>query len=337
MLRGSWRLFYNRLWIFLFLGLTPACFLAARFIFQQEFRPSWPEYSWKFFAWPLYGVVAITNHPAHLLVSTSVSLVFGGLLFYSIRHKAAHPNLPLWNGLFLAVCGICVLYLFNPNDMFGVAIVSPRFILFALLLSILLFGIQQFSERAKFTVSIVGTGLVMLQLALNVPVYAKVNAEAVEYLSGSTVIQKNATLIALCFAIEGCGQGKGPGYLRIAPFTHFSGYLSAQQHLANLYIIDPHTNYFPIQYRAGLDAWPYLRPSLSEGKVIWGVKIAEYAEQTPGRIDYVLLWQLPDAWSVGDDPTPLLRWLSTNYELIFTSTARRLQVYRRKGLVVLHQ
>ena len=209
---------------------------------------------------------------------------------------------------------------------------NQRFILFALSLSILLFGVQQFSKRAKFTVSIVGTGLVMLQLALNIPVYAKVNAEATEYLSGSTVIQKNATLIALCFAIEGCGYGKGPGYLRIAPFTHFSGYLSAQQHLVNLYSVDPHTNYFPIQYRAGLDPWPYLRPSLSEGKRIFGEKIAEYTEQTPGRIDYVLLWQLPDAWSVGDDPTPLLRWLSTNYDLIFTSTARRLHVYRRKGV-----
>jgi hypothetical protein len=334
MLRGSWRLFYNRSWLFLFLGLTPACFLAARFIFQQGSPPSWrdAEYSWKFFAWPLYGVVAITNHPAHLLVSTSVSLVFAGLLFYSIRHKAAHPNLPLWHGLLLSVCGICVLYVVAPSDMSGGNMINQRFILFTLLLAILLFAIQQFSERAKFMVSMGGTGLVMLQLALNIPVYAKVNAEAAEYFSGHTVLQTNATLIALCFAIEGCGYGKRPGYLRIAPFTHFSGYLSAQQHLVNLYIHGPQTNYFPIQYRAGLAARPYLLPSLSEGKRIFGEKIAEYTEQTPGRIDYVLLWQLPDAWSVGDDPTPLLRWLSANYELIFTSTARRLQVYRRKGL-----
>jgi hypothetical protein len=333
MLRGSWRLFYNRLWIFLFLGLTPACFLAARFIVQQGSPPSWQEaeYSWKFFAWPLYGVVAITNHPAHLLVSTSVSLVFGGLLFYSIRHKAAHPNLPLWNGLLLSVCGTCVLYVVAPASMAGGNMTNQRFILFAFLLSILLFGVQQFSERAKFTVSIVGTGLVMLQLALNIPVYAKVNAEAAEYLSGRTVLQTNATLIAICFAIEGCGQGKRPGYWRIVPFTSFSGYLSAQRHLVNLYLNDPHHNIFPIQYRTGLDAWPYIRASRSEGKYIFGEKIAEYAEQTPGRIDYVLLWQLSDAWSVGDDPTPLLRWLSTNYELIFTSTARQLQVYRRKG------
>jgi hypothetical protein len=83
-----------------------------------------------------------------------------------------------------------------------------------------------------------------------------------------------------------------------------------------------------------MDSSSYLRYSKAQGngvyKGIYGKNIANYAMETGGRIDYVLLWQSADAQRAGDDLTDLFRWLSANYDLAFTSATRRLEVYRRK-------
>jgi hypothetical protein len=214
--------------------------------------------------------------------------------------------------------------------MSGGNIINLRFMVFTLLLFILWFGTQSFSRRVRFSIETAAIGLAILQIALNLPVYAKVNESSFEYLSGVKVIEPNSTLLPLCFAREGCGVDRGPGYLRISPFAHLSGYIAAQQHVVNLFNYSAHTNYFPIRYRDQLDPIPYLRNQI-EGKRVWGVNIADYARQTGGHIDYVLLWGIADAWHNGEDTDSLLKWLAAEYDLIFTSPQRGLlQIYQRK-------
>jgi len=120
----------------------------------------------------------------------------------------------------------------------------------------------------------------------------------------------------------------------MAPLNQISGYLSAQRQAVNLFIVDPRTNYFPIQYRKGMDSSSYVRYSevqdKGEVKRIYGKRIADYTPETGGYIDYVLLWQVVDAQRAGDDVTELFRWLSANYDLVFTSATGRLDVYHRK-------
>ncbi len=332
-LQGSWRLFCNRTWASLLIGLAPAIVLAVRFVFQQgsfprESRLVWPDYSWKFFAWPFYGVTAITNTPGNLLISASVSLLFVILFFYSMSQRASRQTTSLSNGLICAVVAICVLYLAAPFTVSGGTILNPRFVLLALLLSILWFGTHRFSEQAKFTIGTVGAVLAVLQIAFNLPVYAKINDDAAEYLSAGKVIEKKGTLLSFCFANEGCGIDRAPGYLRTIPFDHLSGYISAEKHLVNLFNVDSYTNFFPIRYRDELNPFPYLWMKQIKGKRIWAANVAEYSKETRGRIDYVLLWGISDAKV--EDTSHLVKWLGENYELIFTSATRQLQVYRRK-------
>src|SRR5262249_30833871 len=141
--------------------------------------------------------------------------------------------------------------------MSGWIIIAPRFVFLGLLLAVLFFATQKFSQRGKSIIATAAAGMAVFQIALNLPVYARINNEAAEYLSATRVIEQNSTLITLCIATEGCGR-EGYQYLRIFPFRHLSGYISAQRQLVNLYLIDPHTDTFPIRYRDGLDPYPYL-------------------------------------------------------------------------------
>jgi hypothetical protein len=331
------RIFYNSTWISLLIGLAPAFGLAAMFILQQASLPQvspprWPEYSWKFFLWPLYGLLATANTAANLLVSTSVVATLLATLCYTIIQRIPRRNTPLRSGLLFAAAAIALLYFVAPNTMAGGTGTNPRFMLFALCLLVVALGTYKFSPREKLTIGTVGAGLAVLQIVLNTPVYARINNDAAEYLSSSELIEPKSTLVALCFASEGCTAGTKRGYLRIDPLLNLSGYISAQRHLVNLYLPAPNTNYFPIRYRKQLNAMRYLRTNDLTGTRVWVERIGDYAKETGGHIDYVLLWRVSDAWNRGEDTGRLFGLLAENYEIIFTSATNQLHLYRRKGL-----
>lgn len=332
-LRGTWFTLHNPLWASL-CGLAPALFLAVVFVRQQGSPPSWGGSFWKLLVWPLYGVIATTNSPAHLLISMSVVGLFLGILYYAVSRRATQQNPFLGDGFLWAATILCILYFIAPESMSGGNIINPRFMVFTLLLLILWFGTQRFSRRVRFRITTAAIGLATLQIAINLPVYARVNESSLEYLSGTNAIEPNSTLLPLCFAREGCGVDRGAGYLRISPFVHLSGYITAQQHVVNLFNTSAHTDYFPIRYRDQLDPIPYLRNQI-EGKRVWGVNVADYTRQTGGHIDYVLLWGIADAWHHGEDTDILLKWLAAEYDSIFTSSQQgALQIYRRKDFKV---
>jgi hypothetical protein len=334
-LRGIRGMFYNSVWLSLLVGVAPALGLSVMFIVQQASYshvspPLWPEYTWKFFLWPLYGMLAIANTPAHLLVSVSIVGTLLAVLCYTIRQGTPRRNTLLWGGLLLAAAGAGLLYFVAPVTMAGGTHTNPRFILFALCLLIVAFGTYQFTPREKFTIGSIAAGLAVLQMGLNAPVYARINADVAEYLSPTELIEPKSTLVGLCFAHEGCVAGTKRGYLRIDPFLNLSGYISAQRNSVNLLLPAPHTNYFPIRYRPQLNAARYLRNEDVGGTRVWVQGIGDYARETGGHIDYVLLWRVSDALERGEDTAHLFSWLAENYELTFTSARGQLHLYRHK-------
>ena len=339
---GDWlqwirRMFSNSTWVSLLVGVAPAFGLVVMFILQQASYPHvspplWPEYTWKFFLWPLYGMLAVAHTPAHLLVSVSIVGTLLALLCYTMLQGTPRRNTSLWCGLLLAAAGAALLYFVAPVTMAGGTGTNPRFILFALCLLIITLGTYQFTVREKLTIGTIAAGLAALQMGLNMPVYARINVDVAEYLSPTELIEPRSTLVALCFAHEGCTVGTKRGYLRIDPFLNLSGYISAERKSVNLFLPAPHTNYFPIRYRPELNAARYLRiEDIGETRV-WVQGIGEYATETGGHIDYVLLWRVSDALERGEDTADLLAWLAENYELIFTSATNQLHLYRHKNV-----
>jgi len=173
---NGWRVFQKRIWVPLIIGFAPASFLLSRFVFQQGSPPIWPRYSdWQFWGWPFYGVTATTNHPANLLISMGVSLLFITLFFHLFRQGTAQSEPWLRKGLLVAVATAGILYVASPYTIAGGTIINPRFILFTLLLAILFFGTHEISERVRFRVGIASAALAIAQLILNMPVYAQIN------------------------------------------------------------------------------------------------------------------------------------------------------------------
>lgn len=336
-LRGIRGMFYNSTWVSLLVGVAPALGLVAMFILQQASYPHvspplWPDYTWKFFLWPLYGMLAIANTPVHLLVSVAIVGTLLAVVCYTIRQGTPRQNIPLWCGLLLAAAGSAFLYFVAPITMAGGTHTNPRFILFALCLLIIALGTYQFTPREKFTIGTIAAGLAVLQIGLNTPVYARINVDVAEYLSPTELIEPRSTLVALCFAHEGCTVGTKRGYLRIDPFLNLSGYISAQRNSVNLFLPAPHTNYFPIRYRPEVNAARYLQIEDMRGTRVWVQRIGDYASETGGHIDYVLLWRVSDAFARGEDTAHLSGWLSQNYELIFTSVRNQLHLYRHRSV-----
>jgi hypothetical protein len=275
-------------------------------------------------------MLAVAHTPAHLLVSVSIVGTLLALLCYTMLQGTPRRNTSLWCGLLLSAAGAALLYFVAPVTMAGGTGTNPRFILFALCLLIITLGTYQFTAREKLTIGTIAAGLAVLQMGLNMPVYARINVDVAEYLSPTELIEPRSTLVALCFAHEGCTVGTKRGYLRIDPFLNLSGYISAERKSVNLFLPAPHTNYFPIRYRPELNAARYLRiEDIGETRV-WVQGIGDYARETGGHIDYVLLWRISDALERGEDTADLLAWLAENYELIFTSATNQLHLYRHK-------
>jgi hypothetical protein len=314
-------------------ALAPALVLATKFVLEQAGTVSYSTYSWKVFLWWAYGIVAAANTPIHLLSSLSVGLLWLFIIGYSVAHRNIQQSGFFSNGLLLSAFALFTVYLLAPESLSGGSFLNQRLLLFALLLFVVWFGTLHFSSRIRVSIQITAVSIALLNVVLNVQVYAAINRDVVQYLSAAKSIEPNRTLLALCFAGEGCGVGREPGYLRISPLSHLSGYIAAQRHLVSLSNDQAHTNYFPVRYHYHMDPSPYTVVTEVEGRREWGRNLAGYDDATGGSIDYVLLWNIADAWRRGEDTTRLMAWLSESYTLILTSATGELRLYQKR----LHQ
>jgi hypothetical protein len=325
------------------LGLLPALFLAGIFLYQHGSHISYKEYSWVIIVWPLYGIFSLTNRPENLLLSMGVVGLLIVVLYHSIARRTVQRTITPWDGLLLAAAILCILYLVAPPSMSKGQFINMRLMPFILLLLILWFGAQDFSKRAKFGIGTAGISLAVLLVLFNMTVYARLNKDVDEYLSGTNIIEPKSTLLSLNFAKGGCALDRGTDYLRASLLDHLSEYISAQQHVVSLSNYEANTGYFPILYRNPLN--PFLHLSgLIEGDPEGG-DLIDYTRQTGAHIDYVLLWCIwesqrdhysrfpffPTARKLPADTAILFKRLSAEYDLVFTSPQRGvLQIYRRK-------
>jgi len=160
-----------------------------------------------------------------------------------------------------------------------------------------------------------------------------------------SLVERNSTLLPVYFSQRGDGPEGSSLALRVNPFASAAGYIAAQRDVVDLgnYEAGQRT-YSPVVFRPHLNPGTYLifeppRASpnevgpTSELDLIWQPARAEmltYAERTPGRVDYVLLWAMRDRQRRKQTTESLLRQLAEGYELIYTSPRLGLmQLYQR--------
>ena len=151
-----------------------------------------------------------------------------------------------------------------------------------------------------------------------------------EYLSAGERIPVGSTMLPLSYSHFGTGPDGGEIAYRVQPFVHAGSHIAAAKPVADLrlYAAD-YEGYFPVHYRPELNPYTHIARGYWAERIPPWVEFLTYPKRTGGRVDYVLLWQVPP-----DRRHPAMRslWrqLRTGYERVWVSPREFAVLYRDK-------
>jgi hypothetical protein len=226
------------------------------------------------------------------------------------------------DGVWLVLLLALALYLKVPDQAASGTRLQERAALYVFLLLVSCLATFPFGKRARLALQVAGAVLALALLGRHAVCYARWNADLAEYLSGRLKIEANRTLLPILV--------RDPGGRVSPPLQHAAGYLAAERGVVDLANYQPATGHFPLLFRPALDPTGWVGFVLERDSA--EVDIADYEQQTGGRVDYVLLWDTP---ADGAEAEAMLggvrRRLDEAYTPVFTSAgAGRLRLFRRR-------
>lgn len=200
--------------------------------------------------------------------------------------------------------------------------VRPRLTLYLALVLVLWLGTLPYSRRTSRLIVVGGAILSLTLAALHIAKYREFDPQMREYLSAAPFLEPNSTLLPIPLADANAGQSGSP-VGKVDPFLHAAGYLAAMRGLVDLGNYEGYRHYFPVQFRG----------ALNPERAIYqrSMDFLTYPQRTGGRVDYVVLWGVPDTEHVPEGAQDIFAQLHRGYDLIYTSPGRGfVRLYRRK-------
>jgi hypothetical protein len=244
----------------------------------------------------------------------------------------------------LILCGVyVVIYFAAPRGFAGGGFLTERLVLFPFFALLLWLSTQPFGSLMRRALQIAPIVVASLLLLSHFVTYAKLNRLIQEYTSAADHLESDATLLPVSFSPFGYDHQRDRLLSRrVAPFLNAAGYLAADRGVVQLCNYEAWTGYFPVIFRADVDPSNYMQADHYYADVM---DIVGYEQQTPGRVDYILVWDYaPDYASRDrsrfrrlpccddDDVQRLLRQLRTRYRLVYQSPGTgAAAVYRRES------
>jgi hypothetical protein len=335
-------------------ALLPTCLLALIFAVQDSISDSGSTISWA--GGPslktlilqlasMYSLVSFDHREIWFacLLAGLFGVVVGFLVLSGQLRRSSGPGLMF----FVLAAVYALIAITSPEAIAGGSYIRDRMYLFpyfALILGLAL-GNYAFPLSVRRVIQVTSIVVTMGLLISHAYTYAEIGTYLDEYLSGMNLVEKNSTVLPVYFSQRGDAPGGSTLALRVNPFASAAGYIAVQRDVVDLgnYEAGQRT-YFPAVFRPQLNPGTYLifePPPASPEEVgpttdldlIWQparVEMLAYAEQTPGRVDYVLLWGMRDRQRRKRTTQALFRQLDEGYELIYTSPRWGLmQLYRR--------
>jgi hypothetical protein len=314
---------------------TPAAILAGIFLHQQGGIGSLVFLPHRLLLDRLLHLDALVSFDnRERWFSTSIVLLFAGLLAYFGSRRLRRRTIHRSDALVLLAAAFAAIYLLAPQAMANGGWLNDRLSLYPFFALILWFGAQPVGGRLRLALSIVALGAAGSVLALQFSNYARLNPYLAEYISAGAYVEPNTTLLPLCFSY---GQAPDGGALstKVAPFLHSAGYIAANRGVIDLNNYEATETYFPTRFRPQLDPFRYIglggRECTPEAKAP-RVEFLTYPQRTGGHVDYVLLWAVRAEQMDDPDAQSVFRQLQQAYELIWASPDPGLaQLYRRKA------
>jgi hypothetical protein len=313
------------MWRGLKLGMIPMLSFVPTFVLVGLFVYDKPSV-----AGSLIGPVKVVLR--HFLSFQKVeAVVFVGfailvlLLLFAIRRKFYRFRFDRWDGLLLAVVFCSFLYAVVPNDILGGSHVRPRLVLYPMLLLILWLGSQTYSDLVNRAVAGGASVLAIIGIIINLNQYKNFNENLAEYQSAIHFIEPQSNLLPISFTHW---TSAGFDWFRRTapdPFLHASGYLAVAKQLIDLGNYEAATEHFPTAFRPGLDPYVYIG---NRDDPYSRLNIEGYS-RTGQHVDYVVVWSALGVERDLAQTTNLRRQLNDGYQLLCTSRAGLMQVYRR--------
>ena len=271
------------------------------------------------------GDVLVAYNLRELWVARVFVLFLAAVSLAVLWRRARRPRLSRCDGLLLSAVAVTFLYWTLPDRVSVASYISARLGLFALVLLTMWLAAQPFARRTRRLIAATGASITLLLAAARQPAYRALSGQLRDYLSVAPHLEPGTTLLPLCFARRGVGQDGRTPSMKVEPFLHAAGWLAVERQVVDLSNYEAMMGVFPVDFRPELDPFRHILPPHSIELAPARADITGYAERTPGRIDYVLVWGL----APGAAPQ-LEAQLVAGWEPVYISPAGYAELYRRR-------
>jgi hypothetical protein len=235
---------------------------------------------------------------------------------------------PGWSYLFL-IPALLLIYFLLPDWMASGGLFNIRTQYITAMFFISGLALVQWTSLQR-RIILGGTALLFFWLMMvRFPVVMRASEAVEDYLSISSHIEAQSTVLPLSFRHNGLRPNGKLVADRIWLFMHGADYLAAEKPLIILSNYEANAGFFPLIWHYEKNPFAHLAiESGIEGQAP-NVSLRKYAERSGLDIDYVLLWcegMEPGA----ERQSPLREDLEALYTLKATSDSGRTQLYKRK-------
>ncbi len=331
---AAWRRFQSRA-LLPAAAYLPAIALGVAYLLRQEGELTasalgsvdWPDA--ERLRQLMVGASLVAHDASEMLASKAFVIALLALAGLVVARKL--PGASRIDGLFVCLLGFLCLYLFTPYQ-FHVRWMPDRIMPYVFFVVVLWFATQLPTATPRRAVLVRPfmvfsvAAISLLGLSLRSAVYADINEDIREYLSGVEHIEPNSTLLSLRLDVFADGELISD---RIDLFLQAAGYIAIERSVIDLGNLQASTGVFPIVYRKALDPYRHLATDADLTAFPPRVDLFRYAMSTGKDIDYVLLWGGDQFVRESADGHRLMAQLAQAYELVFTSPRRGLaRLYR---------
>ena len=243
-----------------------------------------------------------------------------GIFIFALRKKFKKYQVANQDGLIFSLLICLILFFISPDNFAHGGNLNTRITPYLYFLMVIWLGYQTYTLNFKQLIKFFAVSIFSILLIFNSFKSIQISDFMEEYTSIAPYIKENSTMISYNFIDRGLNYNDKMITNRRG-IGHVTGYIAIAKNGINLGNFQATRKNFPIKFRPEISPEKLLTTSPPE--------IMQYNLETPGRVDYIILWGA----SYPKNPDflmSILQQLEGNYQLIYSSKKRNLaQLYQR--------
>lgn len=255
--------------------------------------------------------------------------LFGACVLYRLVTWMRQPERARWASLAVATGVVFAIYALAPDKMAGGSLVKTRLTIYPFMALLLWLAAGSYARWFKIALQSAATVLLVVQLGTNAQRYRAVNRMLEVFYQSTPHLEPNSTLLPLDFDPWGT-EKDGVLSIRVQPFLHAAGRMSAAREAMTLLNQPGNTDYYPVILKPSNNPYKFITPNEKNFQQGRPPEFITYPERTGGRVDFVLLWGLPPQLQNHPSVRRILEQLAMGYEEIDRSPDGKMRFFKHK-------